>query len=113
MELLTQIIYLLREIVYLIASVEHLFAMLRNLFKPRNLCGFQIPKKPKPRQGKWSSSYRNDPRNRELQHELIGLLRGDIATAKRLLKHQRRLHPGQSDNWYLEKVIHDLERDRH
>lgn len=116
MELLTQILYLLQQIVYLIASVEDLFARLRH-YKFREPIGFQIPKKPRrspqQRQGKWSSSYRNDPRNRELQHRLIGLLRGDIATAKRLLKQQRQLHKGKSDNWYLEKVIYDLERDRH
>ncbi len=59
-----------------------------------------------------SRSYRTDPRNRQLQHQLIGMLRGDVATAKRLLKQQRQLNPGNSDNWYLEKVIYDLERDR-
>ncbi|WP_263975720.1 hypothetical protein [Amazonocrinis nigriterrae] len=40
------------------------------------------------------------------------MLQGDTATAKRLLRQQRRNHPGKSDNWYLEKVIYDLERDR-
>jgi hypothetical protein len=67
--------------------------------------------KPKPR-GKTSHSYRTDPKNRQLQHQLIEMLRGDIGTAKRLLKQQRQMNPGKSDNWYLEKVIYDLERDR-
>ncbi|MBH8561653.1 hypothetical protein I8748_34610 [Nostoc sp. CENA67] len=62
--------------------------------------------------GKTSHSYRTDPRNRHLQHQLLGMLQGDTATAKRLLRQQRRNHPGKSDNWYLEKVIYDLERDR-
>lgn len=62
--------------------------------------------------GNISHSYRNDPKNRHLQHQLIGMLRGDTALAKRLLKQQRKIHPGRSDNWYLEKVIYDLERDR-
>jgi hypothetical protein len=66
-------------------------------------------RKPK---GKVSHSYRTDPNNRRLQHQLIQMLRGDTATAKRLLAQQRRNHPGRSDNWYLEKVIYDLERDR-
>ncbi|MDZ8227482.1 MULTISPECIES: hypothetical protein [unclassified Nostoc] len=34
-------------------------------------------------------------------------------TAERLLKQQRQRHQGESDEWYLEKVIYDLERDRH
>jgi hypothetical protein len=60
-----------------------------------------------------SSSYRNDPKNRQLQSDLLAILQGDVRTAKRLLKQQRQSAPGRSDNWYLEKVIYDLERDRH
>jgi hypothetical protein len=63
--------------------------------------------------GKVSHSYRSDPRNRALQSDLLILLKGDVATAKRLLLQQRRRNPGKPDNWYLEKVIYDLERDRH
>jgi hypothetical protein len=59
-----------------------------------------------------SLSYLSDPKNRQLQKQLLTLLRGDTAAAKRLLKQQRQLHPGKSDNWYLEKVIYDLKRDR-
>ncbi|MEH2309347.1 hypothetical protein [Nostoc sp.] len=79
---------------------------------------FRQPSKPdtqptnKPR-GKVSNSYRTDPKNRALQGDLLILLKGDVPTAKRLLAYQRRLNPGRSDNWYLEKVIYDLERDRH
>jgi hypothetical protein len=69
------------------------------------------PKPPKPR-GRLSHSHRNDSKNRYLQNDLLILLKGDVATAKRLLAQQRRKNPGRSDNWYLEKVIYDLERDR-
>jgi hypothetical protein len=62
--------------------------------------------------GRVSHSYRTDSKNRELQGDLLILLRGDVPTAKRLLAQQRRKNPGKSDNWYLEKVIYDLERDR-
>ncbi|MHC5595038.1 MAG: hypothetical protein ACYTXC_03570 [Nostoc sp.] len=68
-----------------------------------------VPRKPS---GKVSHSYRTDPKNRALQADLLILLRGDVPAAKRLLTYQRRLNPGKSDNWYLEKVIYDLERDR-
>lgn len=70
------------------------------------------PQPPRPR-GRISQSYRTDPRNRYLQSDLLVLVKGDVAAAKRLLAQQRRKHPGKSDNWYLEKVIYDLERDRH
>jgi hypothetical protein len=63
-------------------------------------------------QGRVSHSYRKDPQNRYLQNDLLILLKGDVATAKRLLAQQQRKNPGRSDNWYLEKVIYDLERDR-
>jgi hypothetical protein len=62
--------------------------------------------------GKVSSSWRTDPKNRNLQSHLLNLLQGDVPTAKRLLQYQRQMNPGKSDNWYLEKVIWDLERDR-
>ncbi|MBW4425931.1 MAG: hypothetical protein KME50_16140 [Nostoc desertorum CM1-VF14] len=79
--------------------------MVSGLFKSK-------PHFPKPR-AKVSRSYRTDPTNRALQNDLLILLKGDVPTAKRLLLQQRRHNPGQSDNWYLEKVIYDLERDRH
>ena len=50
--------------------------------------------------------------SRQLQNQLLTLLHGDTATAKRLLVRQQQRHPGKSDNWYLEKAIYDLERDR-
>jgi hypothetical protein len=84
------------------------------LIRPRT------PKRHKPRfqskfrkAGKWSKSYMTDPHNRSLQHQLVRMLQGDVATAKRLLKQKRQQQPGQTDNWYLEKVIYDLKRDRH
>ncbi|WP_242051704.1 hypothetical protein [Nostoc sp. FACHB-280] len=115
MDFLAQILYLLRLVIELIYQIQHLFYLLGNLFRPRTPIGFRVPKQPQQQsRGKqnYSRSYLNDPKNRELQHKLIQMLRGDTATAKRLLKRQRQLHQGQSDNWYLEKVIYDLERDR-
>lgn len=61
---------------------------------------------------KTTGSYRIDPDNRALQQKLFNLVGGDVAIAKRLLRQQRQLHQGKSENWYLEKVIYDLERDR-
>ncbi|WP_335036133.1 hypothetical protein [Nostoc sp.] len=62
--------------------------------------------------GKGSKPYFSDLKNRKLQKRLLILLNGDGTTAERLLKQQRQRNQGQSDEWYLEKVIYDLERDR-
>ncbi|MBD2771715.1 hypothetical protein [Iningainema tapete] len=51
--------------------------------------------------------------NPRLEQKLMTLLNGDTTIAQRLLQQQRQLHPGNTDNWYLEKVVDDLKRDRH
>jgi len=40
------------------------------------------------------------------------MLSGDRTAAERLVARERCLNPGQSEAWYWEKVISDLERDR-
>jgi len=52
------------------------------------------------------------PANSELQRRLIRLLGGDRTTADRLVKLTRTKYPGQTEGWYWEKTIEDLERDR-
>ncbi|BAY16898.1 hypothetical protein NIES21_27320 [Anabaenopsis circularis NIES-21] len=52
------------------------------------------------------------PANKKLQQELLTLLHGNTEIATRLLQQQQNLNPGYSADWYLEKVIHDLKRDR-
>lgn len=47
-----------------------------------------------------------------LQEEFVRLLGGDVATAKRLVAHEKSLNPGRKENWYWEKAIWRLERDR-
>ncbi|TAF51800.1 MAG: hypothetical protein EAZ61_09790 [Oscillatoriales cyanobacterium] len=47
------------------------------------------------------------------QQHLLNLLHDDRAKACRLLEATRRRHPRCSINWYFEKTIYDLERDRH
>ncbi|MEH2261020.1 hypothetical protein [Nostoc sp.] len=59
---------------------------------------------------KYSNTYLTDPRNRELQAKLLEILQGDVSTAKELLLQQRRVFPGRHDNWYLEKVICNIEQ---
>ncbi|KAF3887176.1 MULTISPECIES: hypothetical protein [Nostocales] len=47
-----------------------------------------------------------------LKNKLIGLLSGDAATAERLVEQAKQDFPGMPENWYWEKSIADLERDR-
>jgi hypothetical protein len=47
-----------------------------------------------------------------LQKKLLRMLHHDQATVDRLLSSAELKHPGRSQQWYLEKVIYDLERDR-
>jgi hypothetical protein len=49
--------------------------------------------------------------NRELENKLLRLLHGDRQLAIRLLSQVKMKNPGRSTNWYVEKVIYDLERD--
>ncbi len=54
---------------------------------------------------------RNRPK-KELQQKLLSLVYGDLSLAQRLLDSAKKNHPGHSEDWYWEKVIYDLERDR-
>ncbi|MEH2379172.1 MAG: hypothetical protein V7K27_09850 [Nostoc sp.] len=62
------------------------------------------------KQPKYSNTYLTNPRNRQLQAQLLEILHGDVSTAKELLLQQRRVFPGRHDNWYLAKVIYNLEQ---
>ncbi len=56
-------------------------------------------------------NYSSQPRW-ELRQRLFNLVQGNWDLAGRLLESARRNYPGQSEDWYWEKVIYDLERDR-
>ncbi len=49
----------------------------------------------------------------KIETKLLTLLNNDRDTAQRLLSQVMRTNPGNSEEWYWEKVIWDLERDRH
>jgi len=48
----------------------------------------------------------------QLQYQLYGMVQGDWQIAKGLLNQVKNINPGHSEDWYWEKVIRDLERDR-
>ncbi|MBW4517267.1 MAG: hypothetical protein KME11_18830 [Timaviella obliquedivisa GSE-PSE-MK23-08B] len=57
-----------------------------------------------------SSSARANPK---LQRKLLRLLHEDARVADRLITQASFRYPGKAPDWYVEKVIYDLERDRH
>jgi hypothetical protein len=59
------------------------------------------------------NTIRVDQASPKLQKQLLRLLHNDRDTASRLLAQVKLHHPNQSANWAAEKVIYDLERDRH
>ena len=63
---------------------------------------------------KWlneQQNHSNQPRW-ELRQRLFTLVQGDWNLAERLLDSAKMNYPGQTEDWYWEKVIYDLERDR-
>lgn len=52
------------------------------------------------------------PSSRQLQSQLYSLLGGDRERAERLVNQAKKKHPEMSEDWYWEKAIADLERDR-
>jgi len=47
-----------------------------------------------------------------LRSRLIAILGGDNAAAERLVEQARQDYPGMPENWYWERAIAELERDR-
>lgn len=50
--------------------------------------------------------------SRPLQHKLLRLLHEDRGAAHRLFAHASLKNPGKHPDWYAEKIIYDLVRDR-
>jgi tetratricopeptide (TPR) repeat protein len=54
----------------------------------------------------------NNQKYEVLRQRLLRLVGGQWEIAKRLIQQQEDNHPGMSDDWYLQRVIDQLERDR-
>lgn len=48
----------------------------------------------------------------QTRRQLMRLVGGNRATAERLLAQVRQRYPGESEQWYWEKAIYDICRDR-
>ena len=55
--------------------------------------------------------YRESDRSNQLHHELMLILHNRSDTAQQLVELEKVKHPGQSESWYLDKVIYDLRRE--
>jgi tetratricopeptide (TPR) repeat protein len=53
-----------------------------------------------------------NPGGNPLRQHLLKLVGGQTEIAERLLEQAKYCYPGMSDDWYIEKVIYDIERDR-
>jgi uncharacterized membrane protein required for colicin V production len=47
-----------------------------------------------------------------MKNRLVSLLSGDTAAADRLIEQAKQNYPGMPEDWYWERTIADLERDR-
>jgi hypothetical protein len=114
MDTILQILYVIQDILISVTRLAYLFRnfhyTLRRLIPRQKVpIGFQIPKTQPPKRKKRGVT---TPQTDKLEAELLSLLRGDIPTAKRLLRLVKQQNPGRNYQWCLEKVIWDVERDR-
>lgn len=49
---------------------------------------------------------------KQLYRKVLLQAKNDHALVERLLNHERRKNPGQSETWYLDKVLYNLVRDQ-
>jgi hypothetical protein len=54
---------------------------------------------------------RQDKVDPKLRKRTIALMNNDMQRIDRLLANARQRNPGQSEQWYWEKILYDLERD--
>lgn len=59
----------------------------------------------------WVEDSTGGSQNR-MKNRLVSLLSGDIAAADRLIEQAKQNYPGMPEDWYWERTIADLERDR-
>lgn len=71
---------------------------------------FNPSSRPSPK--RQENQFRFDQTSSKLQNKLMTLLHGDRELAIRLLSQVKTNNPGKTVDWYVEKVIYDLERDR-
>lgn len=59
-----------------------------------------------------SNHYLAELPNPQIQQKLLAMVGGDRHIVQRLITNVKRKYPHQTELWYWEKAIEDLERDR-
>jgi hypothetical protein len=101
------LILILGQIVVLVATLGIVFFIIDKAIDTARRKGFLLIRKKHRRLGKV-----NRKATGGLWNKLLTQLQFDTAAAERLTNSLKRRYPGKSDNWYIEKAIQDLERDR-
>jgi hypothetical protein len=73
-------------------------------FSGLSLSNFKLPN--------FSQTKRTLPAHHPLRIKLMAMVGGDVKTADRLLQQCQKNNPGMDLEWYFDKVIYDLIRDR-
>ena len=108
--ILVLIFQILLPCVFILAIFTCVWLIMRLLPKPvQRFLNFNFTDPSANRRETEQSHY---SRTKQLQSDLLALLKGDNAEAKRLLKHERQLRPGMSKAWYLEKIVDDLKHGK-
>ena len=72
----------------------------------------QHPQNPKKMMGQRGRKKGRERSNSKLERKSLVMLHGNRSTAARLISGAKQSHPNKPKDWYLEKVIGNLERDR-
>ncbi len=94
--------------------MEYIFLGLLIAFLGTIFFFFQRSKSFSRRDSPTSAAHKNLGKSvpRKTRKQLTAMVGGDQRTVDRLVKNLRLRHPGESEIWYWEKAIFDLERDR-
>jgi hypothetical protein len=119
------LILILGQIVFLAMGLKVVFLLIdkaiityrRKRFSPkrkRRWIGFDLlflSRKNRRRQ-QIIRKYQDNPSIAGLWYQLLVRLQFDISASERLVNSLRLKHPDKSDQWLINKAIHDLDRDR-
>lgn len=75
------------------------------------LTGYRLPVQLKPSSGQ-GRSHSSGRVNRATRQQLMRLVNGNQAVADRLISRVRSQNPDRSEQWWWEKAIYDIQRDR-
>jgi hypothetical protein len=119
---MSPLILILTQIILLLLGLRVIFLILDQVINAYRRVRFSPNKNPiwiiknifqrRLRIKTYTKNTHNTYKNSRLWKQLLRKLNNENTTAERLINHLMIKHPGQSERWYLEKAIFDLERDK-